>query len=402
MSNEKPRENKSKRKSKPICIPIWWLIIAVLIGIIGTLIVLSLLPMDEGYLAYIPDEVQNVEYSVNTIPQEAESPIFVIYLSANRYEGNEDTAAFSFSTEDARARLTAFHSRLTAFHLVYEEVEPGVFKNDKDRLDYSGYERIAWTRVRQQTPFRGTREEAFEHAMYNMGGMLFVDMQVVDLFNCLIWRNNVRQEGNEIILTAFGFWHEVEEPALPYELTNPPIQEPELPHLLPSPPTQEPELTTMLTNISNLFFEGNTVVTTERGTNATMRVDVDSVNLGGMAHPDAIVFESNHDGLGGFSFTLVHFALFNLGRNYKTLTGYFGRTEGSVAHPAIVRFFGDDSINYFYKFEINPMDFPVQLTLDVEGIRMLRVEVEYSRIVSVTGLNRTRGLVAFAFAGQVE
>ena len=169
-----------------------------------------------------------------------------------------------------------------------------------------------------------------------------------------------------------------------------------------NPPVQEPEPIPVPTSISNLFFGGNTMVTTERGTNAARRVEVDAVSMGGVAHPDAIVFESDHDGKGGFSFTPVHFALFNLGGNYTALIGDFGRTEGSIAHPATVRFFGDDYRNHFFEFELGQADFPARLTLDVDGIRVLRMEVEYSRIVSATRLNRTSGLVAFAFVGQVE
>ena len=48
MNKEKPRENKGDRKPEPIVITFWRLIIAILVGVIGTLIVLSLIPDNEN------------------------------------------------------------------------------------------------------------------------------------------------------------------------------------------------------------------------------------------------------------------------------------------------------------------------------------------------------------------
>ena len=135
-------------------------------------------------------------------PPEEQEILFVIYLATNRHDGFEDGAAFRLST-------TSMTTRLTAQNLVgLDRMDNTGYTNDLDRLNWDGYNRIAWTRARQNTPFRGTAEQASEHATRYMGGRLAVGMQIGDIFNCLIWRSNVIVEGNQVILFAFAFWHE--------------------------------------------------------------------------------------------------------------------------------------------------------------------------------------------------
>lgn len=124
--------------------------------------------------------------------------IFRINLFANRGCGFEDNQGFIFRTTDPLYRLTARD-------LVYEIVNNEA-KNDTSRLDEPGYERIAWTRVRQDIPFYGIPEEASAYARYNMGGKLMTGMRILDIFNCPVWRLNIRVVDNEVILDVFAFW----------------------------------------------------------------------------------------------------------------------------------------------------------------------------------------------------
>ena len=338
MSNEKPIENKSNRNPEPTVITFWWLIIAILVGAIGTLIVLSIISDNENLQSDMPYEVMY----------------------------GED---FNLAVRVSLAR--------------------GVFAVGGEEYFY--HENGSYLREGVWVPFGWTGEQPMRFDGFWAEGVQYFDADGQRVYPNP--ESMIFPEG----FTLTARWIAVVEPH-----ENKPSDEVSLNHELTYPPVQKPEQTPVATSISDLFFEGNTMVTTERGTNAAMRVDVDAVSLGGVAHPKSIVFESNHDGMGGFSFTLVHFAHFNLGGNYNALTGDFGRTEGSVAHPAAVRFFGDDNSNHFYEFAFGQADFPVRLSLEVNGIRMLRMEVEYSRIVSATSLNRTSGLVAYAFVGQVE
>jgi len=71
-----------------------------------------------------------------------------------------------------------------------------------------------------------------------------------------------------------------------------------------------------------------------------------------------------------------HASLHNLEGLYTTLTGYIGRVDGSRMGGATIRFFGEGLI--IETFQINAMDLPRQISVDVTGVQHLRIEVAFS------------------------
>ena len=151
------------------------------------------------------------------------------------------------------------------------------------------------------------------------------------------------------------------------------------------------------TPIGSLFFEGDTMRTSGNQNTREQRVEHDSVAVGGTTHSDSVVFAMHYPWGSGNTSIFTQFANLNLNRNYNRLTGQIGRVDGSRAVGATVSIFGDNRL--LQEFEFGEMDFPVPISLFVEGINMVRVEIVHT----MPGFpNVLLGDVAFAFTGVAE
>ena len=145
------------------------------------------------------------------------------------------------------------------------------------------------------------------------------------------------------------------------------------------------------TPITELFFEGGgNRYATGHGAihfgNPIMSVSIESsVRMSNNVHNNAIVFDSRSGG------TIRQFSLHNLNRQYRFFTGYIGRIDGSAIVDARVRIYGDDRL--LATHELRGRDSPRSISLFVEGINILRVEMVYE---SPPGINQ------YAFVGFVE
>ena len=103
---------------------------------------------------------------------------------------------------------------------------------------------------------------------------------------------------------------------------------------------------------------------------------VDSVTIATGTHTNAVLFSSNEGRWNSDNRDRVEqSALFNLDGNFRWLTGDIGRVVGSYAFDAAVRIYGDGRL--LFEEELPGGGFPAQLSLFVEDIRLLRVELIY-------------------------
>ena len=133
-------------------------------------------------------------------PPEPQRAIFQIRLFRNVGYDYSDNLGIAFRTSNSLHRLTA-HDLV----LIVSEDDTG-YVGDLSRIEQAGYEFVAWTRVRQETPFYGSLEEAIAFSSYNMGGRIGMGMQIGDIFNCPVWRLNIRYTEEAVILDVFAFW----------------------------------------------------------------------------------------------------------------------------------------------------------------------------------------------------
>jgi len=84
-----------------------------------------------------------------------------------------------------------------------------------------------------------------------------------------------------------------------------------------------------------------------------------STRSGSMAHNDPTIAELS--------------TLHNLGGNYRWLSGYIGRIDGSASTSARLRIYGDGSL--LAEHELNALDMPTEIGVFVEGITQLRIVV---------------------------
>lgn len=95
-----------------------------------------------------------------------------------------------------------------------------------------------------------------------------------------------------------------------------------------------------------------------------------AVSMGGVTYSNALQF-----GIGG------EFSLHNLDGQFRTLSGYIGRVDGSNIRDVTFRFYGDG--NLLQRIDLNATDLPVPINVFVEGVRQLRIEANIGN--SVTG-----------------
>ena len=103
------------------------------------------------------------------------------------------------------------------------------------------------------------------------------------------------------------------------------------------------------------------------GTGIYTRVSaIDSVNMGGTAYRDALVF-----GREGWSSSA--FSLHNLNGQFRLLTGDIGRVDGTRMYNATFNFYGDGILLKTYEQKAG--DLPAPISVFVEGVRQLKIEV---------------------------
>jgi len=150
------------------------------------------------------------------------------------------------------------------------------------------------------------------------------------------------------------------------------------------------------TSVGELFFDGQSIRTVGRHRAPRVRVENDTVVMGGVTHPNSVIFEADYHQPLDEGATYQQFASLNLNRRYSRLTGQIGRVDGSNPISASVRIYGDNRL--LQEFELGSTDFPVPVSLFVEDIGMIRVEIVHS----VDWRFGRSGIVAYAFVGFAE
>ena len=92
----------------------------------------------------------------------------------------------------------------------------------------------------------------------------------------------------------------------------------------------------------------------------------DSVNMGGTAYRNALVF-----GTQGWSRSA--FSLHNLNGQARLLTGHIGRVDGQGMYNATFNFYGDGVLLQTY--DQRAADLPTPISVFVEGVQQLKIEV---------------------------
>jgi hypothetical protein len=92
--------------------------------------------------------------------------------------------------------------------------------------------------------------------------------------------------------------------------------------------------------------------------------------MGGTTHSGSIVFRNSSRSNNNFPTWI--YSSHNLNGQFETFTGYAGRVDGTDPHVANLTITGDG--NVLARYELQPGDLPVQLSLNVEGVRLLHIE----------------------------
>ena len=129
---------------------------------------------------------------------------------------------------------------------------------------------------------------------------------------------------------------------------------------------QPPNLERRTLNSAAPFYDRGSV-----GSGEVPRI-AEFVMMGGVEYLDAIVFSRQHH-LSGFRHN--SFTLHNLNGQFTTLSGYFGRVDGSGSVDVILNIFGDGRL--LQELSVRAGDLPIPISVSVEGVRLLRIEVVY-------------------------
>jgi len=120
---------------------------------------------------------------------------------------------------------------------------------------------------------------------------------------------------------------------------------------------------------------------------------VNSVTMAGMSYQNALRF-TDYDGAGwGRSDGGRRFTLHNLNGQFRMLTGYVGRVDGTAMSGATIRFIGDGQL--LVEYELRATDLPTPISVFVEGINQLSIEMVFP---SRSGSTVTR----YALIGYLE
>ena len=168
-----------------------------------------------------------------------------------------------------------------------------------------------------------------------------------------------------------------------------PVTEP-----LPEPaPTPEP-ITTASTTA--LMFDSGTIHSTYNHLAPSAGAEW-SVVMAGVTYQDVSVYSSG-PGTQNWRrrYSQTVFTLHNLNGQFAQLTGYFGRVDGSGQLDATLRFIADGNTLLTHNLIATDMPFPVILSVD--GVRQLRIEVEFPNAPTHHNDPKT----VYAFSGFVE
>jgi hypothetical protein len=114
-----------------------------------------------------------------------------------------------------------------------------------------------------------------------------------------------------------------------------------------------------------------------------------SVQLGGSTFQNVITYTSNT-----FGASATRFTYHNLNGQFRMLTGHVGRVDGSVMINATLNIYGDGQL--LATHSLNANDLPVPISVFVEGVRLLRVEV----VMPGSGVGGASGV--YALQGFLE
>ena len=173
---------------------------------------------------------------------------------------------------------------------------------------------------------------------------------------------------------------------------------PPTPTPLPTPtpmPTPIPTPTPIALRNAAPFFDSNAFIAT--GGNMTLRehrVGHSDARMGGQLFSDAVVYYMRFwQVVGGpaSGYETTQFSLHNLNADFSTLTGHFGRVDGTMMLNARLNIIGDG--NVLLSQQINAQDLPVPINISVHGVRQLRIEIL---------VNGRQGSISYAFHGFLE
>jgi len=120
----------------------------------------------------------------------------------------------------------------------------------------------------------------------------------------------------------------------------------------------------------------------------------DSNEMGGITYRNTLAFARNFGGLNSAGGT--NFTLHNLNGQFRMLSGYMGRVDGSALAGVTISFYGDG--NLLRTYTLNATDMPTEFNVFVEGIRQLRISVEFPNHIEWTGTGR----IWYAIAAYLE
>ena len=110
------------------------------------------------------------------------------------------------------------------------------------------------------------------------------------------------------------------------------------------------------------------------GTGSSSVAKLDSVSMGGATYNNALRFRRGRE----WASNENRFTLHNLGGQFRTLTGYIGRVDGSLMRNATISFYGDGQL--LQSYELRATDMPIPISVFVEGIVQLRIEVFFPQV----------------------
>jgi hypothetical protein len=106
------------------------------------------------------------------------------------------------------------------------------------------------------------------------------------------------------------------------------------------------------------------------GTHARVQAE-GTVTMGGMDYQNALTYWRSGRNISPRG-TVTPFSLHNRNGQFRMLTGYVGRVDGTNMRSATMTIFGDDRVLATY--EIQARDLPIPISVFVEGVQNLRIE----------------------------
>ncbi|MCL2016312.1 MAG: hypothetical protein FWG68_08730 [Defluviitaleaceae bacterium] len=133
-------------------------------------------------------------------------------------------------------------------------------------------------------------------------------------------------------------------------------------------------------------------------TGAAQARNSDSVTMGGNTYENVIVYNSSSGNWG----SLVGgangaFTLHNLNAEFSLFTGYIGHVSGTAQLNATVEIRGDGRLLQTY--EVRATDLPIPFEVQVQGVRQLRIDVNFPRGVDIAAPGGPRTAATYALVG---